>query len=406
MTQETEKTDFTSTELPSTGYDASNPTWGQLLNKAFSQLDNNTVPSGLWKDRPSNVANDEKYYAVDHMTLYRATSNGWKAAGGMGTGENPLPEQNVDKLHFPTLSSPPDDSEIPSGMTAVYFLESNGDLYKKPKGSSQKKVSDDSATKNSQTVTTFSESNITLSHTNTEVNAGNNLQLGSTEELGSKTTRTSDSSSSGASWAAVKFNPNDALDGIQMSAANYASGNVSQMAVRDTNGNIIQSKSTTNDTDKVMTSLTSGTTYLASISTGGNSGYGGSTSNFTGTDVDIIGGYKSGGFSYTDRYYNTLSITGIRIVGATSGNTIITWDSLPSTLTRWDFVEWSEIEDNETVMFDILDSSGNVIYKDIPQNFNISPISASENIKVRVRIERGSTSNNPEATELVRNYDE
>jgi hypothetical protein len=89
----------------------------------------------------------------------------------------------------------------------------------------------------------------------------------------------------------------------------------------------------------------------------------------------------------------------------TSGNALIEFDSgTPNDIRSYDLATFQATPNGETVTVDVEDGSGNVLFSDINQNFDISTVDTSKNVTLRANISRANTSNNPTIDYLARRF--
>ena len=86
----------------------------------------------------------------------------------------------------------------------------------------------------------------------------------------------------------------------------------------------------------------------------------------------------------------------IELVDGLSGSAIVEWDTgVPSDIKSWDLATYQATLDGETVTVDILDGNDSVLHSDVSQNFDISTVANTKNVKIKANLSRASTSNNP-----------
>lgn len=117
-----------------------------------------------------------------------------------------------------------------------------------------------------------------------------------------------------------------------------------------------------------------------------------------GPDFDIVDGWLNG------TYTNPVAISTLSIADQTSGDVLVKWPH-PTDIKTWDLATWQRTQDNETVEIDVEDSAGNVLYPNISQNFDVSTVAESEDVYLRARIDRGSTSNDPTLDYAARRHE-
>lgn len=87
------------------------------------------------------------------------------------------------------------------------------------------------------------------------------------------------------------------------------------------------------------------------------------------------------------------------------GDVLIEWDSgAPTGINSYDLATFRRTLDNETVTIDVEDGNGNVLFSDISQNFDISTIDTSKNVKLRANLSRNDSTNSPTLDYAARRY--
>jgi hypothetical protein len=90
---------------------------------------------------------------------------------------------------------------------------------------------------------------------------------------------------------------------------------------------------------------------------------------------------------------------------ALSGDAVIQFDSgVPADIEAYDLAAFQSSDDGETVTVDVEDGSGTVLYSDITQNFDITTVDPSKNVKLRANLSRSNTANNPTVDYAARRY--
>lgn len=247
----------------------------------------------------------------------------------------------------------------------------------------------------------FSKSKGESINFNKTVVQSGSIQLG-TGGTGNVTSRDADNSSydpSAGTREGLEFNPNTSLDGIIVTISSNTeatSSNTEALLIEESSSTQLDSKAgpfSSGEEHTLSASLSSGTDYVITMdwASGETDGYTDSPSYpYTGTDLDIIGGWNDGPTTdYADAF---VSIEGTST--ATSGDALIYW-GLPSNITEWDLALFERTLDNETVTVDIEDSNGTVLHSDIHSGFDISDISSGTEIRIRANLSRADTNNNP-----------
>lgn len=88
---------------------------------------------------------------------------------------------------------------------------------------------------------------------------------------------------------------------------------------------------------------------------------------------------------------------------ALDGSAIVSWPA-PADLVGWDIVPFQATPDGETLEVYIEDQNGNELAGPLDDPGDISDISRSTNVRVRVELSRASTSNNPRLEAVYRRY--
>lgn len=253
---------------------------------------------------------------------------------------------------------------------------------------------------------TFTESDLSLSHSNTEA-VNERVQLG----IGSSTTanRTNDDGTyNGESQSfGLKINPNTALDGVRGKVSQNSSG-ATKAILKDGTGTTIASTTEdlgTGDYFDLHASLSSGTTYTLVLDNPGgtwdvgawlNSSYSGDTS----TDIDITG-VKDNGYGMVPAI---TEVTGI-LNPPTSGSCYVRWSS-PNDIRSWDRAIFEANADSETADVYIEENDGSgwtEIAGPIATGDDI-PAKTSSSVRYRIDFSRTSVSNNPRLESIYRRY--
>ncbi len=252
---------------------------------------------------------------------------------------------------------------------------------------------------------TFAEGDVSVSYNSTEV-SNESVVLVNTSPTSRSTDNTSGSTSD---KHGLEINPNEDMAQVAADISSNTSGHTTAY-VTDTGGSVLASTDISGvgsgGSFSINQSLSSGTSYYLVVDAGGSSytlGQNDSDSHpTTGDKIDIEAGvYNGTGTSTSDSY----TVNNVREYESdqTSGDAVVSWSS-PSDIESWDLATWQRTLNNETVTIDVLDGSGNVLHSDIPQNFDISTVSNSTNIQLRVNLSRSSTSNNPSCDYLARRF--
>lgn len=121
---------------------------------------------------------------------------------------------------------------------------------------------------------------------------------------------------------------------------------------------------------------------------------------------DFDGGFLSTQHSYgggvNSNTYHFREVTADS-TAATSGSAVIEWGD-PKDIYSWELAVWQRRQDGETVTFDVEDQSGNTLKSNISRVQNIEDISAGTNVRIRANLSRSSTSNQPKADYVGRQY--
>lgn len=262
----------------------------------------------------------------------------------------------------------------------------------------------------SQEVTTFAESNITITHNSTVVNSGS-VELG--QGLADGTTLSQDPSkysdnSSNDIRRGMVISPNTGLDGVKATVYSDVTAQDAQLFELGSPNNLLDTTTIDSGVIELSATLSAGTEYVISMSnedSGGDFTY---YYNFdvspaqSGSDFDITNGYDVDGtfdaaLLYTD-------ITARIGSSATSGDTLVEFDSIPSELSEWGYVEFDRTLDNETAQVDVELDDGTVIAQDVGQHFPLAPIITDKNVRLRLNLSRSDANNNPTVDSLTRHY--
>jgi len=262
-------------------------------------------------------------------------------------------------------------------------------------------------------VSTFTESNINLTTNNTIVNNGS-LELGqnvTTESVpgdnGEYTTVTD--------GRGFQINPNYDFTSIEFTLSSYTE-KADHGFVVDSNENILAESTAEKvggETYSLTLDMTAGTNYYVGIweqDTDIAIGYNPFTSFPTSkTAFDIqsgfTGGHPNDGQSLADDSdgWALSSITGTGPVF--SGDAVVNFtNGVPDPIESWDLATFRRTFDGETVTIDIEDGSGNVLFSDIDQNFDISTVDTSKEVRFRANLSRNDSTNNPTTDYLARRF--
>jgi len=213
---------------------------------------------------------------------------------------------------------------------------------------------------------------------------------------------------SGNPEAGLIINPNVSIAGLEfdIEPQNLDSGTLRLR--RHSDGTVLDSKninpSNGDDTNiTVNASMSAGTAYRLTFEDGDKYHEAHDGHNFPNTsgDFDVTDGYEEGMGRNSNRWYDFYNITSIK--SPTSGNALIYWGN-PEDVGSWDLATFSQTLDGETVTIDVEDGSGNVLYSDIGQNFDISTVGSSKTVRIRARLSRSTTSNHPRLDYAARRY--
>lgn len=244
---------------------------------------------------------------------------------------------------------------------------------------------------------TFAESGVTLTTTKTLV-ANGSVELDdynptTTASLGSLG---STSSLTGGETAGIEINPNTDLTGVKFRVSSTNSG-VDKAQLLDSTQTVIAEKTGVMAGDWVTfkNALTAATTYYVAVysADGWNPAYqGSSTYPYASTDIDATAGLKWDGTTSTSFRYCVDRVTALDY--ATSGSVTVDWAG-PTDIASWDLATFQRTLAGETVTIDVEDSAGTVLFSDIPQNFDISTVATSTDVRLVANLSRANTANNP-----------
>lgn len=92
-------------------------------------------------------------------------------------------------------------------------------------------------------------------------------------------------------------------------------------------------------------------------------------------------------------------------VDTQSGDVLTWWETgVPLDIRAWDLVTYHVDPDGETVEVDVEDGNGNVLFSNIGQNFDISTVDTSRDVRLRFRLSRSDTTNEPRAEYGARRF--
>jgi len=262
---------------------------------------------------------------------------------------------------------------------------------------------------------TFNESEVSLSATTSSLDkdevvlSNESLELGDAEgEDGSIVSRPANDSSYGgySDKMGVVVNPNTDLYGVHGLVVSGTSG-ITEAQLMDSSNNVLDKTSASSgSTITLYADMSAGNDYyVIAWAEGSNYTYERTTgdTSYSSTDVDIVDGYD-GGTIRDDQYRNVNDIQAILPAPSTSGSAWVEW-SKPSDIRSWDIATWQRSLKGETVTINVEDGSGNVLFSDIGQNFDISTVDTGKNVRFRVDLSRSDTSNNPTIDYLARRYE-
>jgi hypothetical protein len=263
---------------------------------------------------------------------------------------------------------------------------------------------------------TFNESDISVDLTRTNISGGS-ISLGS--KISRPTDTGADAGDSGG--YGIRINPNRDLSSITVTLSTNT-GPVVDVFVTDANENILDEKFgplntagqrpfNAGDQVTLTASLNSGQDFHVGVFDNGNTYSAGRTSNasfpFESPALDIDTSVQDAhpsdgaGVSTISRFYAFSSVS----VQSNSGDALIGFDSgVPADIDSYDLATFQRTLDNEAVTVDVEDSNGNVLFSDISQNFDISSVDTSKNVKLRANLSRTDSSNNPTVDYLARRF--
>jgi hypothetical protein len=265
---------------------------------------------------------------------------------------------------------------------------------------------------------TFTESDITLSNTNTVVSNGS-VVFGQQNTVNAEINDFFGASSNGFG---IQINPNTNISGFEIEVGAKTSGASIAFLVDTSLGpeTIIEQTTgsfSTGDVIAFSSTLDSGTNYNIGLYNDGDDWDVGVNNDsdatpVSGTDIDITNGVKAAhpddGFSVsttTDAFAIESVITTTTTTSATSGDALVSFDSgVPSDIISYDLATFQRTLNNGSITIDVEDSNGNVLFSDISQNFDISGVNSSKDVQLRANLSRSSTADNPTVDFLARRF--
>ncbi len=251
----------------------------------------------------------------------------------------------------------------------------------------------------------FNESFITITHNNTVVNAGGIEIDDSVLNPGNTTSRTDDDSSASVTAKyGLKITAKTNMNGVRVVLSSLTSGATTAYLLDSTGTTILASATISGGQADLVYDLQANTDYIVAVDAGGASytvGYVAGTYPVTGADIDIIGAFTGG----SGAYWAILSITSLFKV--TSASAYVEFNH-PSDISMWDLVTYQTTPNGETVTIDIESSTDGVTwtteFTNITQNFDISTIPASKQVRFKINLSRVNTANNPRVEYLARRF--
>jgi len=251
---------------------------------------------------------------------------------------------------------------------------------------------------------TFAESDVTLTHTDTKV-SGESIELGlEGSSISEEYTESGDSWGSDPNLGIV-INPNYTIpDGVEVTVWGPEPTGTTRIK-RDSDGTVLAEQTSVagGDTVTLDASLSPDTRYIVEHDVSNRDAYtriGSYPYPATSNDFDVVDGVigTNTGSSY---WY---SIAGVSVVGGdTSGSTLIEWP-MPNDLAGWDIIPYEATEDGGTVEVYAVDADGNEVAGPLQDPGDISSVSRSTNVRLRVDLSRPSTSENPRLEAIYRRY--
>lgn len=232
-----------------------------------------------------------------------------------------------------------------------------------------------------QPAETWSESDLSLTHSQTYT-ANQKLSLGNTDTT---TASWSDTASNSAnSEAGLIINPNTDLQGIKVSQHTDVSGTINNLVIEnDSDGTTLYSDSVSlGDTTTVDgVTLSQGTRYRIYLTGSDIGAQGNDATPFTSTDVDIVDGWLNGG---VDSYAWIFDNVTARVT-ASNGTAYVTW-ATPTDFPSWGNISYTEEPNGETIEVYIEEDTGT--WEEIAGPVNPgAEITASQSNDVRFRVD-------------------
>lgn len=245
-------------------------------------------------------------------------------------------------------------------------------------------------------VSTFSESNVSLTHNGTRV-ANEAIEIAATQSVG----KWFGSGMSQSGQTGIVFNPNQDFSEVTAEVGNLTDG-LSGIYLEDSGGT--QLASATNgpyadgDTVTFSVSLSAGSDYRI-YGDGSDYTMGYEFVNFpvSGTPADVVDNIGQGGDEWPTIGY-------LRFPGPDNGDTIVSLDAPSVTVRDWDLVTYSLTQDGGSIVVDVEDQNGNLLFPDIGMNFDISTLDPSLNPRFRIYLSKPDDTSNPTVDYLARRY--
>lgn len=251
------------------------------------------------------------------------------------------------------------------------------------------------------TAETFAESDVTVTHSQTET-AAESVELGTA--AGSSTHNTSpDYGTSTSGWWGLLVEPNRDATGITFDVTNAMSYDISKVAIKDhSTGNTLDSVSAVSgDTGVTLSAdMSSGSRYRF-VCNGGVERQSNVGTPLSYTDFDVVAGWGDGVQDDHSYWLTNLSMTLV----AKSGSAYVEWP-YPNDIYRWDAATFQKTVDNESVDIYIEEDGGSgwtEIAGPITRGQDISADPSSK-CRFRVDLSRASTANNPRLDSVYRRW--
>jgi len=248
---------------------------------------------------------------------------------------------------------------------------------------------------------TFAESDVSISLSNTVVGS----ESVSLREFGSQYDPALGGGTYDETEAGFVFNPNNDIAGLQVSMHPDVA-DCEKVRVEDNGGTVIASEpASSGDTVQLKPSggLSAGTKYwIYAYDSGASLDAPATDESFpvNTTDFDVVNGWRSGSTSGSVFSFETATA----IKPANSGNVTVEWPT-PDDLAGWDIVPFQSVEDGGTVEVYAVDASdGTELAGPLDDPGDISTLSRSTNVALRVDLSRTDTANNPRVEALYRRY--